>query len=78
MISVGKCIKHKINEHPGNGAGTGTIVEKVFECPCGEGTFTDVYDNIPGFKEHDYRLDCVACYKKYSFDPISGRIEERK
>jgi hypothetical protein len=78
MVSIGKHIKTTSENHQGYGAGSGTIETRVYSCPCGKGTFVDVYDNIPGFKDHDYSLNCDECNTNYNFDPISGNINEKE
>lgn len=76
-VNVGPVISEKSVEHPGYGAGPGTIDTTVCECPCGEGTWTKVRDNIPGFKESDYSLECKICREKYNFNPMTGDITEK-
>lgn len=76
-IAVGKMISSESESHRGYGAGSGSVDTTVFECPCGKGTFVDVYDAIPGFREHDYRLNCSDCLKKYDFNPNTGKITDK-
>lgn len=52
-------------EHPGYGAGSGTIDTTVYECPCGAGEVIRTKDNIPGFRESDIVIHCDVCSNKY-------------
>lgn len=52
-------------EHPGYGAGSGTIDTYIYKCPCGEGTVRCVYDRIPGFRDKDIFIECPKCAEKY-------------
>ena len=54
----------------GWGAGPGTIERHEFLCPCGEGLIIEEHDNIPGFREHDVRIDCDKCREAWPF--VSG------
>lgn len=76
-VARGKMISSESKGHRGHGAGSGSVDTAVFECPCGKGTFVDVYDAIPGFREHDYSLNCSDCLQKYDFNPINGIITEK-
>lgn len=77
MVSLGKLISRNSEPHPGHGAGAGEIITTIHACPCGEGEFVDVYDAIPGFREHDYSLNCPSCLSKYNFNFENGNIEEK-
>lgn len=77
-VAVGKMIDSKSESHSGYGAGYGSVDRTTFECPCGEGTYVIERDNIPGFKDSSYWLNCSKCRKKYDFDPITGKISEKK
>lgn len=60
-----KMISHNSEEHPGWGAGSGTIDTYVYECPCGKGKVIRTKDNIPGFRDNDITIECNECQKKY-------------
>lgn len=75
-VSVGPMISRDSESHSGHGAGAGTIDTTVYMCPCGKGTYKIVKDNIPGFRDKDYYLECDECNKNYKFDPITGDIIE--
>lgn len=77
-VNIGPVISRESEPHPGYGSGPGSVDTTVFECPCGKGTYTISKDNIPGFRETDYSLDCKECLKNYDFDPLSGTITEKK
>lgn len=77
IVSIGKMIDSKSEGHRGYGAGAGTVDTRVYKCPCGKGTFVDEYDAIPGFRSHDYYLNCDECLEKYDFDPVTGKITEK-
>ena len=49
----------------GYGAGSGSIKTTVYKCKCGKGTVTEIYDDVPGFKERDWIIDCPICVKDY-------------
>lgn len=77
-ISKGKLIKTESENHSGYGAGTGSIDTTTYECPCGKGTYIIEKDNIPGFREKSYSLNCKQCLSKYNFDSITGEITEKE
>ncbi|QII23605.1 hypothetical protein G3M80_03110 [Bacillus altitudinis] len=53
--------------HDGYGAGSGTIDEYIYECPCGKGTVIYEKDNIPGFRDRSIHSTCKPCGEKYDF-----------
>ena len=57
--------------HGGWGAGAGTVERYEYLCPCGNGTIMEEHDNIPGFREHDVRIDCDKCRAEWRF--LTGR-----
>lgn len=59
------------HNHGGWGAGAGTVERYEFLCPCGDGTIVEEHDNIPGFREHDVRIDCDKCHAEWRF--VDGR-----
>ncbi|MDP2267697.1 MAG: hypothetical protein Q8K46_00885, partial [Deltaproteobacteria bacterium] len=59
------------HDHGGWGAGTGTVERCEYLCPCGDGTIIEEHDNIPGFREHDVRIDCDKCRAEWRF--VDGR-----
>lgn len=59
------------HDHEGWGAGTGTVERYEYRCPCGDGTIIEEHDNIPGFREHDARIDCDKCRAEWRF--VEGR-----
>lgn len=58
-------------DHGGWGAGAGTVERYEFLCPCGDGRIIEEHDNIPGFREHDARIDCDKCRAEWRF--VGGR-----
>lgn len=60
-----KMISHNSENHPGWGAGGGTIDTYVYECPCGKGRVIKTKDNIPGFRDSDIIIECEKCREKY-------------
>ncbi|WP_210417105.1 hypothetical protein [Citricoccus sp. SGAir0253] len=71
--------------HEGWGAGAGTIERVEYRCPCGDGEIIEEHDNVPGFREHDVRLDCDRCRVEWRFvdgrdvrnwglEPVVGRV----
>lgn len=52
---------------PGYGAGAGSIELYTYLCPCGDGEVIEEHDNIPGFREHDVRIDCETCRETWRF-----------
>lgn len=60
-----------IHEHSGWGAGEGTTERYEYRCPCGYGSIIEEHDNIPGFREHDVRIDCDKCRAEWRF--VEGR-----
>lgn len=63
-------------DHPGYGAGSGTIDTTVYACPCGQGEVRRVKDNIPGFRETDWSIDCPDCAKRFEFDDNNKLVEK--
>lgn len=59
------------HNHGGWGAGAGTVERYEFLCPCGDGTIVEEHDNIPGFREHEVRIDCDKCHAEWRF--VDGR-----
>lgn len=59
-------------DHPGYGAGEGTIERFEYECPCGNGKIIEEHDNIPGFREHDVYIRCERCSENYRIDKSNG------
>ena len=59
------------HDQGGWGAGAGTVERYEFRCPCGDGTIIEEHDNIPGFRDHDVRLDCDKCRTQWRF--VDGR-----
>ena len=59
------------HDHGGWGAGGGTVERYMYLCPCGDGTIIEEHDNIPGFREHDVRIDCGKCHEEWRF--VEGR-----
>lgn len=56
------------NHHSvGYGAGSGQVINEVYECPCGNGKVYYEKDDIPGFKSTDISCDCKECNEKYTF-----------
>lgn len=60
-----KMISHNSEEHPGYGAGSGTIDTSIYECPCGKRRIVRTKDNIPGFRDSDIVIECDECREKY-------------
>lgn len=58
-------ISHKSENHPGWGAGSGTIETSIYKCPCGKGRIIRTKDNIPGFRDSDIVIECDKCREKY-------------
>lgn len=55
------------HDHEGWGAGAGTVERLEYRCPCGDGTIVEEHDNIPGFQEHDVKIDCGRCFAQWRF-----------
>jgi hypothetical protein len=55
----------------GFGAGAGDVERYQYRCPCGDGEIIEEHDNIPGFREHDVRIDCEKCRVEWRF--VDGR-----
>lgn len=77
-IEKGVLIKTESEEHSGYGAGSGSIDTYIYECPCGEGTYVVQKDNIPGFREKSYSLNCEKCIDTYILDSTTGILTENK
>jgi hypothetical protein len=71
-----KLIDSSSVHHVGYGAGSGEIITKKYECPCGKGAVTYERDDIPGFKSTDIWCDCKECNEKYEF--LRGGIVKEK
>jgi hypothetical protein len=59
------------HDHEGWGAGAGTVERYEYLCPCGDGMIIEEHDNVPGFREHDVRIDCDKCRAEWRF--VDGR-----
>lgn len=59
------------HNHEGWGAGAGTVERHEYLCPCGDGMIIEEHDNVPGFREHDVRIDCDKCRAEWRF--VDGR-----
>jgi hypothetical protein len=59
------------HDHGGWGAGAGTVERYEYLCPCGDGEIIEEHDNVPGFREHDVRIDCAKCCAEWRF--VGGR-----
>jgi hypothetical protein len=57
--------------HEGWGAGAGTVERYEYLCPCGDGAIIEEHDNVPGFREHDVRINCDKCRAEWRF--VDGR-----
>lgn len=55
----------------GYGAGPGDVERYEYLCPCGTGRVIEEHDNVPGFREHDVRIDCAQCDSEWQF--VEGR-----
>ena len=68
-----------VSPHPGFGR-KWEIRTTIFYCPCGKGEVRYVKDDIPGFRDKEWFLDCEECSKKYDFDYHTGEmnIKEEK
>lgn len=55
------------HDHGGWGSGAGTVERYEYLCPCGAGTIIEEHDNVPGFREHDVRIDCDKCRVEWRF-----------
>lgn len=51
----------------GWGAGEGTVERVEFRCPCGDGEIIEEHEKVPGFREHDVRIDCGKCHAEWRF-----------
>lgn len=67
-------IKHSSTNHPGYGAGQGTIDTEVFTCLCGNGEVIMTKDNIPGFRDRDFVVKCIDCSNKISLSYEGGTL----
>lgn len=59
-------------DHPGWGAGSGTVERYEYECLCGKGKIIEEHDNIPGFRDHSVTIDCDSCSEVYEIDESKG------
>ncbi|MFZ1410922.1 MAG: hypothetical protein WAS07_05670 [Micropruina sp.] len=55
------------DDHPGWGAGEGTVERYEYTCPCGDGTIVEEHDSIPGFRDHNVSIDCDRCRTEWRF-----------
>ena len=78
MIKIGKILSSTSELHEGYGKGAGKVMRTVFECPCGDGSYTHVFENIPGNTAHHYFIECDECETRYTFNLEIGMIEEIK
>lgn len=60
-------ITSSTDDSAGWGAGSGTIERHEFLCPCRRGLIVEEHDNIPGFREHNVRIDCDTCRAAWRF-----------
>lgn len=51
----------------GFGAGSGDVINEIYECPCGKGKVFYEKDDIPGFKNSSISSDCKECENEYNF-----------
>jgi hypothetical protein len=63
--------------HSGHGAGSGTIDTTTYYCLCGKGEIRRVKDNIPGFRDVDWWIDCPECNAKYHVDS-HGNLSQKE
>ncbi len=59
------------NDHDAAGPATGATERHEYRCPCGDGTIVEEHDHIPGFRDHDVRIDCDRCRMEWRF--VEGR-----
>lgn len=62
-----KEISSKTDFHSGYGAGSGEVINELYECPCGKGTVSYEKDDIPGFRDKTIMCSCAECNEKYTF-----------
>ena len=62
-----KVIESKDVPHGGYGAGSGSIINEEYECPCGKAKVFYEKDDIPGFRESSAWSNCPECNEKYTF-----------
>lgn len=55
------------HSHQGYGAGSGSVIQEEYKCPCGKGTVIYEKDDIPGFRDSDTWCTCKECDEKYDF-----------
>ncbi|WP_201851273.1 hypothetical protein [Myceligenerans indicum] len=60
-------IRSSVEDVDGYGAGRGDVERYEYWCPCGDGTIIEEHDNVPGFREHDVRIDCDKCRAEWRF-----------
>lgn len=72
-----KLIHSSSTYHNGYGAGSGSVDREEYECPCGNGKLIFEYDNIPGFRERSYFIDCDECNKKYDYSNGTLKLKEK-
>lgn len=66
-----KLISNNISD-VGGGARSGTTRIKIYQCPCGRGTISEEYDDIPGFKNRFVYVNCDSCKLLYGLDSDKG------
>lgn len=71
-----KIKEQKSIPHVGYGAGSGSIINEEYECPCGKGTVFYEKDDIPGFRDKSIYCNCEECNEKYEFG--RGTATEKK
>lgn len=62
-----KQLEGSTRQSVGYGAGSGEIINEVYECPCGKGKVYYEKDDIPGFRDKSIYSDCPECKDKYNF-----------
>lgn len=72
-----KLINSNSEPHVGYGAGSGTIDHYEYECPCGKGKLIHIHDDIPGFRDHDYFIECADCIEKYDYSNGNLTLKEK-
>lgn len=64
-------LRHSSTDGHRTGLGQGTTDTERYEyvCPCGKGVVIEEHENVPGFQEHDVRIDCESCKDEWDFVP---------
>lgn len=47
---------------------SGTIIRRIYTCPCGKGRIVEEQDYTPGHREGDAFIECDSCRQHYSID----------